>query len=94
MNHGKTVFKIKRGVSSGLTSNNRSNTLIPYHGYFYESFSSTQKASPSLHALTVGVDFNKCEANIVGTGDDPFCLTRAEDVGRFVAAALDLDKSE
>jgi len=57
-------------------------------------FASPQKASPSLYALTVGVDFNKGEADIIGTGDDPFCLTRGEDVGRFVAAALDLDKWE
>jgi hypothetical protein len=35
---------------------------------------------------------NKGEANIVGTGDEPFCLTRGDDVGRFVAAALDLNK--
>jgi uncharacterized protein YbjT (DUF2867 family) len=63
-------------------------------GIFMDYFASPQKASPSLHALTVGVDFNKGEANIVGTGDDPFCLTRGEDVGRFVAAALDLDKWE
>ena len=28
----------------------------------------------------------------MGTGDEPFCVTRVKDVGRFVAAALDLDK--
>jgi hypothetical protein len=57
-------------------------------------FASPQKARPSLYALTVGADFNKGEANIVGTGYDPFCLTQGEDVGRFVVAALDLDKWE
>lgn len=61
-------------------------------GIFMDYFASPQKASPSLNNLIVGVNFNKGEANIVGTGDDPFCLTRGEDVGRFVAAALDLDK--
>jgi hypothetical protein len=46
----------------------------------------------TLDAIIVGVDFNKGEANIVGTGDEPICLTLADDVGKFVAAALDLDK--
>ena len=63
-------------------------------GIFMDYFASPQRASPSLNPLTCGVDFNKCEADIVGTGDDPICLTRGEDVGRFVAAALDLDKWE
>jgi hypothetical protein len=45
-----------------------------------------------LPNLTIGVDFNKGEADIVGTGDESFCITRGEDVGRFVAAALDLEK--
>ncbi|CAF3362219.1 unnamed protein product [Rotaria sp. Silwood2] len=61
-------------------------------GLFMDYFASPQRASPSLPPYIVGVDFNKCEANIVGTGDEPFCTTRADDVGRFVAAALDLDK--
>lgn len=64
------------------------------NGIFMEYFASPQKASPSLPALTVGVDFNQGQANFVGTGDEPFCLTLAEDVGRFVTAALDLDKWE
>jgi hypothetical protein len=55
-------------------------------------FASPQRASLSLPALTVAVDFNKCEATIVGTGDEPFCVTLPDDVGRFVAAALDLDR--
>jgi len=61
-------------------------------GIFMDYFASPQKASPSLKNLIVGVDFNKGEADIIGTGDDPLCLTRGEDVGRFVTAALDLDK--
>jgi uncharacterized protein YbjT (DUF2867 family) len=61
-------------------------------GIFMDYCASPQKASSSLNNLIIGVDFNKGEANIVGTGDDPFCLTRGEDVGRFVAAALDLEK--
>ncbi len=59
---------------------------------FMDYFASPQRASPSLNNLIIGVDFNKGEADIIGTGDEPFCTTRSEDVGRFVAAALDLDK--
>jgi hypothetical protein len=61
-------------------------------GIFMEYIASPQEASSSLPAIIAGVDFNKGEASFVGTGDDPVCLTLAEDVGRFVAAALDLDK--
>ncbi|CAF0850072.1 unnamed protein product [Rotaria sordida] len=61
-------------------------------GLFMDYFASPQRASPSLPPLIIGVDFNKCEANIVGTGDEPFCTTRVDDVGRFVATALDLEK--
>ena len=63
-------------------------------GIFMEYIASPQKASPSLPALTLGVDFNQCQANFIGAGDEPFCLTSAADVGRFVAAALELDKWE
>ncbi|CAF3252466.1 unnamed protein product [Rotaria socialis] len=35
-------------------------------------FASPQRASPYLPPLIIGVDFNKCEANMVGTGDEPF----------------------
>ena len=63
-------------------------------GIFMEYIASPQKSSASLPALTLGVDINQCQANFIGTGDEPFCLTSAEDVGRFVAAALDLDKWE
>ena len=61
------------------------------NGLFMEYFASPQRASSSLLPLTSCVDFNKGEANFIGTGDEPFCVTSAEDVGRFVAAALDLD---
>jgi uncharacterized protein YbjT (DUF2867 family) len=61
-------------------------------GIFMDYFASPQRASPSLRNQICGVDFNKCEANFVGTGDDPLTLTRGEDVGRFIAAALELDK--
>ena len=61
-------------------------------GAFMDYFASPQRASSSLPPLTVPVDFNNCEANIVGTRDEPFCVTLADDVGRFVAAALDLDR--
>ena len=63
-------------------------------GIFMEYIASPQQASASLPALTLGVDFNHCQANFIGTGDEPFCLTSAADVGRFVAAALELDKWE
>lgn len=61
-------------------------------GLFMDYFASPQRASSSLPPIVIGVDVNKCEANIVGTGDEPLCITRADDVGKFVAAALDLDK--
>ncbi len=61
-------------------------------GVSVEYFAPPQNAKSSLSSLSVGVDFNKGEANFVGMGDEPFCLTLAEDMGRFVAAALDLDK--
>ncbi|CAF3709153.1 unnamed protein product [Rotaria sordida] len=61
-------------------------------GLFMDYFASPQRASSSLPPDIVGIDFNKCKANIVGTGDEPLCTTRADDVGKFVAAALDLDK--
>ena len=62
------------------------------NGLFMDYFALPQKASPYLSSLIVGIDFNKCAGYFVGTGDEPFCVTRAQDVGRFVAAALDLDK--
>lgn len=61
-------------------------------GLFMDYFAAPQRASASLYPFVPRVDINKCEANIIGTGDEPFCVTRADDVGRFVAAALDLDK--
>lgn len=63
-------------------------------GIFMEYFASPQRASGSIPPIIIGIDFNKGEADIVGTGDDPICTIRGEDVGRFVAAALDLDKWE
>ncbi|CAF1540161.1 unnamed protein product [Adineta ricciae] len=62
------------------------------NGIFMDYFASPQRASASLPPLTVGVDFNTCQADLFGTGNEPFCITRADDVGKFVAAALDLDK--
>jgi uncharacterized protein YbjT (DUF2867 family) len=62
------------------------------NGLFMDYIASPQKASPYLRSIIVSVGFNKCEPNIVGTGDEPFCITRAEIIGRFVAATLDLDK--
>ena len=64
------------------------------NGMFMDYFASPQRPSASLPPLTFGVDFNQGQANFVGTGDEPFCLTLADDVGRFVAAALELDKWE
>ena len=64
------------------------------NGVLMEYFASPQRASASLPPEIIGVDFNKSEANITGTGDEPFCVTLAEDVGRFVAAALELDRWE
>ena len=62
------------------------------NGLFMDYFVSPQRASQSLPPHTLAVDFNKCEAAIVGTGDEPFSITLADDVGKFVAAALDLDR--
>ncbi|CAF5002203.1 unnamed protein product [Rotaria sp. Silwood1] len=61
-------------------------------GLFMNYFASPQRSSSSLSRHIVGIDFNKCEATIVGTGDELFCTTEADDIGKFVAAALDLDK--
>lgn len=63
-------------------------------GIFMEYCASPQRASVSIPPIIIGIDFNKGEADIVGTGDDPLCIIRAEDVGRFVAVALGLDKWE
>lgn len=85
--------KLKHPVYEKVKASGIEYTLFT-NGIFMDYFASPQKASASLPALTVGVDFNKCEANFVGTGDEPLCLTLADDVGRFVAAALDLDRWE
>ncbi|CAF1446444.1 unnamed protein product [Adineta ricciae] len=61
-------------------------------GLLMDYFASPQTASKSIGSLVIGVDFSKCVASITGSGDEPFCLTRADDVGKFVAAALELDK--
>lgn len=64
------------------------------NGVFMEYFASPQRASDSLPPIITSVDFNAGEANLIGTGDEPFCVTSVEDVGRFVAAALELDRWE
>jgi uncharacterized protein YbjT (DUF2867 family) len=94
-NGGNTIIQLYRELKTPVLEKVKSSGIeytVFINGLFMDYFASPQKASPYLNSIIVGIDFNKCEANIVGTGDEPFCVTRAEDVGKFVAAALDLDK--
>lgn len=93
--HNDTAISIFREIKFPLREEVKASGIefsIFINGMFMDYFASPQRASSSLPPLTVAVDFNKCEATIVGTGDEPFCVTLADDVGRFVAAALDLDR--
>jgi hypothetical protein len=94
-NGASTIIQLYRELKIPVLDKIKSSGIeytIFMNGLFMDYFASPQKASPYLKSLIVGVDFNKCEANIVGTGDEPFCVTRGEDIGKFVAAALDLEK--
>ncbi|UJR32309.1 hypothetical protein I4U23_019773 [Adineta vaga] len=57
-------------------------------------FATPQRSNPSLEPMVFGVDINKCTAWFAGTGDEPLNVTLLEDVAKFVAAALDLERWE
>ena len=97
VNNKDTVIEIYRALKVPVVEKVKASGIeytLFTNGLFMEYFASPQKASSSLPAQTAGVDFNKGQAKFVGTGDEPLCVTSAEDVGRFVAAALDFDKWE
>jgi len=45
-----------------------------------------------LQLYVFGVNINKCTVWFAGIGDEPVNVTLLEDVAKFVAASLDLDK--
>ncbi|CAF2048295.1 unnamed protein product [Rotaria magnacalcarata] len=59
-------------------------------GHLLDYFAAPQKSTSYLQTFPIIVDINKCTAAFVGTGDEPFCVTAIDDVGQYVAAALDL----
>ena len=90
-----TVIKLMRDIKIPVLDKVKASGIeytVFMNGVLMDYFAAPQKSSSSLDIRAVGVDFNKCEANIVGTGDEPFSVILADDVGRFVAAALDLDR--
>jgi hypothetical protein len=64
------------------------------NGLFMDYFATPQQSNPYLEPMVFGVDINKCTAWFAGTGDEPLNVTLLEDVGKVVAALLDLDKWE
>jgi hypothetical protein len=49
-------------------------------------------APSNLKIISLFIDFENCRAVVPGDGTMPMVLTHSQDVGRFVAAALSLDK--
>ncbi|CAF0759888.1 unnamed protein product [Adineta ricciae] len=85
--------KVKKPVVDAVKCSGIEYTLF-LNGLFMDYFASPQQSNPYLEPMPFGVDMNKCTARFVGTGDEPFNVTLLEDVGKFVAAALDLEHWE
>ena len=60
-----------------------------YNGFFLDYYGMPYIQS-HLSPVTFVVDMESKTAVIPGTGDEPFSLTYSRDIGKFVAATLDL----
>jgi hypothetical protein len=64
-----------------------------YNGFFLDYYGMPY-IETHLHPFSFVVDIANKTAVIPGTGDELFSLTYSKDLGRFVAAVLDLPKWE
>jgi len=85
--------KFKKPVVEAVKNSGIEYTLF-LNGLFMDYFATPQQSNPYLQPMVFGVDINKCTAWFAGTGDEPINVTLLEDVAKFVAASLDLDKWE
>lgn len=85
--------KNKKPVVDAVKNSGIEYTLF-LNGLFMDYFAAPQQSNPYLQSMTFGVDINKCTAWFAGTGNEPINVTLLEDVAKFVAASLDLEKWE
>jgi dTDP-4-dehydrorhamnose reductase len=85
--------KIKKPVVDAVKNSGIEYTLF-LNGLFMDYFATPQKSNSYLQPMVFGVDINKCTAWFAGTGDEPINVTLLEDVAKFVAASLELEKWE
>jgi acetolactate synthase small subunit len=82
---------IKKPVVDAVKNSGIEYTLF-CNGLFMDYFASPQKSNPYLEPMPFGVDINQCTAWFAGTGDEPINVTLLEDMAKFVAASLDMEK--
>jgi uncharacterized protein YbjT (DUF2867 family) len=85
------LYRYKQPVLDAL----RQSTLqwsYPENGVFLNYFATPTKGIGPLKPLKFWIDVENCKATIPGDGNQRLVYTSVEDVGKFVAKALDVDQ--
>lgn len=85
------LYRLKWPVAEAVKKSGLEYTTFE-NGIFMNYFASGTPGIGHLYPLKALFDVEKCKATLPGDGSAFFVYTRAEDVGRFVAASLDLEK--
>ena len=85
------LYRCKLDVAEDVMKSGLEYTFFE-NGIFMNYLTSGTAGVGQLQPLKFVVDVENCSATIPGDGTQPLVLTRAEDVGAFVVASLDLPK--
>ncbi|CAK5272004.1 unnamed protein product [Mycena citricolor] len=86
------LYRYKQPVLDALRAQTLMKWSHPENGIFLNYFATPSKGIAYLKPLKFWIDVEQCKAVIPGDGNIPLAYTAVEDVGAFIAKALDSNK--